>query len=728
MRTVLWAAAHGALFIAAASLLQAQQPDSTHARRDTVVVLAPIEVVGSIQPAANPGVISGVPARVTILTGKQVDANEPRVLGDVLVQQPGFSMYDDLGSPYKTNLSTRGFFASPVVGLPQGVSVFLDGVRQNEADAAQVNFDLLPMQYIKRIELLAGTASLTGRNALGGAINLVTQRGEGPLHGELEVQGGSFNNFDGNGSIGGVSQGGIDYYFGGGYNREDGWRQGTNSHQYNGLLNVGRLTDNWGISFQAFGANGDAHTAGSLPESVYDVKPDSNLTPGDYENLDLFQTSLTAYRLLGNGRASARVYYRRHTADRFNGNQAADPDALGKSRNSTLGWSLDYRLGKTIGSAVLGLRFGADGTVNRTSVALFADSSKFGGGQTQTTFIKAPLWDAAGFATADLTVGRVTFSGGARYDYIKVPFQNQLDHTNDTTSHFSRVSPKGGISVDAGRGASIYGSVGQNFRAPAVIEIACADPDQPCLLPFSLGDDPPIKPVVATTFEIGGKLPVGPAYFTASLYRTNVKNDIYLFPSPDAVDGSTIQGYFGNIDKTRREGAELGLNFGFGRGHSAYINYAWTQATFQAVAAIQSPRSDVNTTAVGDKIPLVPEHQVKFGLNLQAGRHLSVGADARYIGSQYLRGDEANQDAPLKGYFVTDARATVHFGPWEVSGLVNNVFNTMYASFGTFNVNQGNPAGDTLERFLTPGQKLTFRLVVRRAFGGSSAGGGVSDD
>ncbi|HEU5171347.1 MAG TPA: TonB-dependent receptor plug domain-containing protein, partial [Gemmatimonadales bacterium] len=187
----------GALVPAA---LAAQAPDST--RRDTTALtLEPIEVVGSIRPSAGPTVGSGVPARVTIIGEEEADAYEPRILSDVLPQQPGFSIYDDLGSPYKLNVSTRGFFASPVVGLPQGVSVFLDGVRQNEPDASQVNFDLLPMQYVRRIELLSGTASVTGRNTLGGAINLITARGRGPLGAEIELQGGSFATFNGNGSV-----------------------------------------------------------------------------------------------------------------------------------------------------------------------------------------------------------------------------------------------------------------------------------------------------------------------------------------------------------------------------------------------------------------------------------------------------------------------------------------------------------------------------------------------
>jgi hypothetical protein len=56
-----------------------------------------------------------------------------------------------------------------------------------------------------------------------------------------------------------------------------------------------------------------------------------------------------------------------------------------------------------------------------------------------------------------------------------------------------------------------------------------------------------------------------------------------------------------------------------------------------------------------------------------------------------------------------------------VAGLVTNVYNRLYANFGTFNINQLNPAGPSLERFLTPGQARSFRLTVRRSFGGRGA-------
>lgn len=720
----------GALLLCSAAgfavpLAAQQSPDSTRARRDTLKVLPPIEVVGTIRPTAGLNVGSGVPARVTTLTGAQVDAFEPRVLSDVLGQQAGFSTYDDLGSPYKLNISSRGFFASPVVGLPQGVSVFLDGVRQNEPDASQVNFDLLPMEHVKRIELLSGSASLLGRNSLGGAMNLVTRRGEGPLEGEVELMGGKFGAFSSEANLSGLTTGGFDYYAGGGYNREDGWRQLTSAEQYNLFVNVGKAEATKGIRLQVMGARSIAKTAGSLPETVFLSKPDSNLSGNDFEDLNNLQASLLGYRTVGStGRVSFNTYIRRHRAERFNVNQPGDPDVFGTSANTIFGGTVDYRYTGTIGAGVFSVRTGVDGSTASTQVKLFEDNTKFGGGRDQTTEVESPIWDLAAFTTADLTLGRATFSLGARYDYVRAPFFNRLDPTRDTTQSFKRLNPRTGVDLFLGRGFSAYGSYGEAFRAPSVIELACADPEEPCPLPFALGDDPPLDPVIAKTIEGGLRYDARGLSFELSAYRTSVRNEIQLFPYNDAnePENSTIDGFFANIDRTRREGVEAAARVQTLRGHSLYANYAYTRATFQVdgpeIFSIREEAGGENEVAIGDRIPLVPSHQLKGGAQFLLGAGGVFGADVRYIGSQFARGDEANEEAPLDDYVVADARLGWDFGRWGVNVVVNNVFNRKYAVFGTFNINQGNPAGPTVERFLTPGHVRQFRLIVRRSFGG----------
>src|SRR4051812_20043617 len=181
--------------------------DSSRTDSSRVTTLKTIEVTGSIAPTAGPVIGSGIPARISTVTGQTIEAWEPRLLPDALGTQAGISLYDDLGSPFKLNLSTRGFNVGPVVGLPPGVSVFLDGVRQNEPDAAEVNFDLLPMEHIQRVELLSGSGSLLGPNSLGGAINLITRRGSGPLQAEAELSGGSYGSYSGEASVDGGSGG-----------------------------------------------------------------------------------------------------------------------------------------------------------------------------------------------------------------------------------------------------------------------------------------------------------------------------------------------------------------------------------------------------------------------------------------------------------------------------------------------------------------------------------------
>jgi iron complex outermembrane recepter protein len=694
--------------------------DSSRTDSSRVTTLKTIEVTGSIAPTAGPVIGSGIPARISTVTGQTIEAWEPRLLPDALGSQAGISLYDDLGSPFKLNLSTRGFNVGPVVGLPPGVSVFLDGVRQNEPDAAEVNFDLLPMEHIQRVELLSGSGSLLGPNSLGGAINLITRRGSGPLEAEAELSGGSYGSYSGEASVDGVSGGGMDYYVAGGYENEDGWRQATGAENLNGFVNLGRRGPNRGISLQAFGADSRAETAGSLPESIFDVTPSANFTIGDFEDLNQLQASLTGYTALGSSRGSFTAYVRRSHAERFNVNQAPDNNVRSFTNNRTLGGNLDWRWTKPRENGSFSFRLGADGGANRVHIQLQEETPTIPATADLTTDVHSPSYDVAGYALADLRLDQVTFSGGLRYDYIHIPFNNVLDPTSDTTNTFTRLSPRGGISWEIAPGASAYMSVGQSFRAPAILELACADETAACPLPFALGDDPPLDPVVGTTFELGSQMVRGPAILNASVYRTNVRDDISFIQSENAV----FEGFFANIGNTRREGVELSLQVIPNERLSLYANYAYTHATFQDPAEIFSIRADSsfagaplagsNDVAIGDRLPLVPDHQIKFGGLYTLANGLQFGADGRYIGKQWLRGDEANETQPLNGYFVGNMRVGFSRARWEVSAVLSNVLNSHQPIFGTFNENRQT---GVLERFLTPLNARSIKLIVRRSFG-----------
>ena len=699
------------LVVVAATAAHAQQ-DTTPPRRDTVV-LKPIEVIGTVSPTAAPKIGSGVPARITTISSAELETWEPRLLANALSAHAGVSAYDDLGSSFKLSLTSRGFTVGPAIGLPQGVSVFLDGIRQNEPDAAQVNFDLLPLEHVDRLEFLHGPAALLGPNSLGGAINIVTKHGGGPFESELETTGGSFGQVGGSASMAG-QRGAWSYYLGGELESEQGWRGDTRGRQRSVLANLGRLGPERGLSFQLLTASSRTREAGSLPESLFVASPETNFTPGDFDHLQLLQGTVSGYGQLAGGRISLTLYHRRMDGDRFNVNQVPDPSISNQNASRSVGGNLEWRHRLHLGTLPAAVRAGLDGAVKRVSVRLRAvDPSS--GLDSLTTWVESPGWDLAAYAVGDVEWGRAAASAGVRYDVIRIPFNDRLDPSGggDTTSTFRRLSARGGLAYDLGGGSSVYASLGRSFRAPALLELSCADPAAPCPLPFALGDDPPLRPVVATTVEAGihWASAEGGRALDASLYRTAVRNDIF-FMAPSAT-----QGYFANLASTRRAGVEIGAQGAIGKRVTLRASYAYTRATFEVPALIATARSGADTTRPGDRFPLTPDHRLALSSTWRMSRAIQLDTHVSYTGRQYLRGDESNEIAPLPDYTTVDCRVGWRLGggKWEVAGTITNLFDRRFATFGSWGANQG--AGGRVERFRTPGEPRALRLMLKRQFG-----------
>jgi hypothetical protein len=99
-------------------------------------------------------------------------------------------------------------------------------------------------------------------------------------------------------------------------------------------------------------------------------------------------------------------------------------------------------------------------------------------------------------------------------------------------------------------------------------------------------------------------------------------------------------------------------------------------------------------------------------LSRNVGRGGQLGLELRHTGKRWLRGDEANEEPPLSSHTIVDLRARRDLGLWSLEGVIRNLFDDRYSSFGGFNVNQG--ANGVVERFLTPGEPRLFHLIVRR--------------
>src|SRR5690348_7839306 len=98
------------------------------------------------------------------------------VLSALGAQTAGVSLSDVQGNSLFQNLRFHGFDASPLQGTPQGLAIYQNGVRLNEAFGDTVNWDAIPQNAIARMDVWSANP-VFGLNALGGAVNMVMKNG-----------------------------------------------------------------------------------------------------------------------------------------------------------------------------------------------------------------------------------------------------------------------------------------------------------------------------------------------------------------------------------------------------------------------------------------------------------------------------------------------------------------------------------------------------------------------
>ncbi|HEX4627374.1 MAG TPA: TonB-dependent receptor, partial [Gemmatimonadales bacterium] len=652
---------------------RAQQPDSVP---DT---LAPVVVTGVRLPAA-PEMARGLTGRSATLATAELDARGVSTLADALEMLPGVTAADELGTPAQLDVTLRGFQVSPTIGLPQGVTVYVDGVRVNEPDANEVNFDLLPLEDVERVDVSYGPSVLLGRNSLGAAVNLVTRRGSAPGEREVEVSGGSYGRYEVKVNAG-DRVGRWDYYVGARYERSDGWRQATASRLATAFAKLGVLAGGWNATLSYSGADNRISQAGSLPENVVGTRPDSNFTGGDYFAPGSHLLTLNAQRSVGAAQLSANAFGRWLDTDQFNVN-ASPPDARERNHERITGGALQLAGRRSLLGRPLRWFVGLDAQYSHTVVGL--DSVTSAGRDFLTDSVRANELDLGGFAGVSWDVApAIAATLVGRYDYVHLPYEDLLDPTQNGLNVFRRLSPRAAVSWTGAAGHEVYASWSAGFRTPALVEIACSDPSAACPLPFALGPDPALHPVIATTYELGWQyrpLSRRGVAVGADLYRTDVRDDIF-FVAPTATTG-----YFRNIGATRREGLEGSVTWTGRSGFGLYGNYGYTVAAFRTTAVLATGRPPGNeTVTAGDRIPMIPAHRANAGVSVPfAGDRLRARLDARYVGPQYLRGDEDNVERRLPDYTVADAALEASVGRYDVRLAVPNVFDHSYLTFGTF--------------------------------------------
>jgi outer membrane receptor protein involved in Fe transport len=309
---------------------------------------------------------------------------------------------------------------------------------------------------------------------------------------------------------------------------------------------------------------------------------------------------------------------------------------------------------------------------------------------------------------------------------------DQLGAALSGINHYARINPALGVTFKTSDAVTAYAGVAEATRVPTPGEIECANPAAPCLLPSSLSSDPPtLRQVVAQTWEAGLRghtraddRSASQWQWAVGLFRANVRDDIY------AVATSLSAGYFQNIPGTRRQGLEASVRY-VTEHASLYANYSLVDATFAARFRLPSPlnpgadaHGDI-AVAPGDRLPGIPRHRLKAGVEWQPRTNVNVGANVSVQSNQPLRGDESNQMAPLAGFCLVNLYGRYALShSTDVSLSVHNALNRRYATFGVLGDPTGIgapgiPSGASVDdprvdpRFIGPAAPLSVRLGIQ---------------
>ena len=210
-----------------------------------------------------------VPANIRTLDDEQLRKLGGQSLAEKLQRGlPSVNVNEIQGNPYQADLNYRGFTASPLLGTPQGLSVFLDGVRVNEAFGDVVHWDLIPSTAIADMLLVPGSNPLYGLNTLGGALALQTKRGDTHPGGSAELYRGSFGRKGGALEHGGKHEE-LSWYLAAEGMEEDGWRDHSPSDVRQLFGKFAWTTDTTDVALTLAHADNDLIGNGLIPESMH---------------------------------------------------------------------------------------------------------------------------------------------------------------------------------------------------------------------------------------------------------------------------------------------------------------------------------------------------------------------------------------------------------------------------------------------------------------------------
>jgi len=703
---------------------------------------APASAAATPVPAAPPPApaLSTAPSSVIITTAREIADTRQFDIGGALERStPGVSTNDVLGNPFTPEINYRGFAASPVPGTPEGLAVYQNGVRINEAYGDTVNWDMIPTVAIDRTAIVTGNP-LFGLNALGGAVVLDMKNGFTYQGFELDGRMGSRNRRQTSMQYG-VLQGDFSSYLAIEAAGDSGYRKFSGSQVRRLYGDIGYRGDaaevhfTLGLAQNRFGVSGpapvdlvnnDASAVYTTPQttkntlSQYDLNATFTPAPNwkiltdlhyrafDQAHVDGNTTSLNSCGAAtlcdGNGdptylpdifqgAANLAVIDRTWTRSRTLGGtaQIENTDKIYSLPNKFT-FGVNYEHGWTNFSAdeEVGVLNPGDLTVSGLGMLNIDPTA-----DVQTVHLNAAnsYLGVYGLDALDVT-DKLTITAGGRFNYAAISLYDLVGTSLNGSAVYTHFNPTIGASYKITPEITGYANYSEANRAPTPLELGCANPNQPCLIDNFLVSDPPLKQVVSHSIETGlrgeTRLPQllpGRFEWNAGIYRTTNFNDILSVPS--VVTGL---GYFTNAGTTQRQGIETSLRYKDEK-LTTFINYTLTDATFRSQILLGAPNNPLAIATGGSSIMVMPgshmnavaKHRLKAGFDYSITPEWKIGADLVYTAGAWVREDEINAFGTLSPYATVNLRTSYQVTKnFQIYGLIDNVGDTRTRNFAVF--------------------------------------------
>lgn len=717
---------------------------------NTIYVINYLPVLGS---GIN---IDKIPNKTSVLRSKDFSKHgTPSLTGALNDQVGSVGLSQSSGNPNQPDFEFRGFVASPVEGTPQGIAVYQDGVRLNEAFGDTVNWDLIPAFAIDTLDISSANP-VYGFNALGGGIAIRMKDGFNYQHIGMEASDGSHNNRVGILQFG-QAWDRFAFYIGIDAENDDGWRRANPSQIRKLHSDIGYRNgaNNFHISFT--GADNILTSGGPTPEPLLDHDRRAQLSLPQNVTNQLAMVNLRGNLELNKALSiQATLYSRNYNQSLTDGNpttavpcttpldpqtlcmteedtssasqvQVLDqnnkaipisaggiyPGQIDSSRTSTkgVGATVQATWTESIAShqnhAVIGSSIDQANTKFRTDVeyGTFDGDSRYvtgsglfmRGGQIGPVSLNTKNTYSGIYFTDTFDLNSyVSVSVSARYNDAILKMEDQLGNSLNGSHHYSRLNPSAGLSYRIFPWMTWYGNYAENNRIPTAAELSCADPSQGCTLANFFISDPELKQVVAKTFETGfrGTFPddLFRLQWSLGAYRTDSFDDILQISSQ-----TPGRGYFQNIGITRRQGIEARISYKR-RDWLLYADYDYIEASFRSELVLDSPNNPaadkdgrIHVTP-GKLLPGIPKERFKFGFDYSIFNPWSVGTVIIASASQFAQGDQSNQNPKIAGYTVVGIHTNYNLSKsLQFWATIENIFNRNYDTMGTFTDAEGVP-------------------------------------